>query len=360
MDCEAGERGCLTTKRGTHRSATEPGFTLVELLVVIGIIALLIAMLLPALNKARESARQVKCMSNMRNLSQAVLMFTNENRGYMPGMGGTSITYWDDVNRKYSSATSAQAAAGVTSDWIAWQRKSDPVFGHNPPGGSFPQSGSDQNITFSALAKYMSVKQIFHNNPDDANTVAPNLEAVFRCPSDNLEMRPKNSLDNDGNKGQYRYSYSMNELVGWNGTKVTNVGWPTAGNPPTQPAGFDATSRSWTSHYNGKITSIRKTSEIILFVCEDEQTIDDGIFSMRPYSWFDPAPNATINAVAGRHQLHFHSVKGNVGMFQSMQNTDAKGNVSFCDGHGEFMSRIDAMRQVHSGNPYPDPTQSPF
>ena len=70
------------------RSRHQPGFTLVELLVVIGIIALLVGILLPALNKARESARQVKFLSNMRQISLAVVSFAGENRGWMPGRGG--------------------------------------------------------------------------------------------------------------------------------------------------------------------------------------------------------------------------------------------------------------------------------
>src|SRR5947209_6409813 len=68
------------TQSPTHRR----GFTLVELLVVIGIIALLMALLLPVVGKARESANRVKCASNLRSLGHFIVLFANDHNGRVP------------------------------------------------------------------------------------------------------------------------------------------------------------------------------------------------------------------------------------------------------------------------------------
>lgn len=75
------------------------GFTLIELLVVIAIIAILAAMLLPALGAAKEKGRRIKCMNNLRQVGLAMVMYANDNNDRLPNSGTAGGGWLWDLDR---------------------------------------------------------------------------------------------------------------------------------------------------------------------------------------------------------------------------------------------------------------------
>src|SRR5688572_17804669 len=124
------------------------GFTLVELLVVIGIIALLIAILMPALSKAKEQANRVACMSNLKQLGIALNLYTTDHKGWFPAPG----------------------ANARREDWIHWQKA--------------------RKIDEGSIVKYFGKK------------FSP---GVYRCPSDDVQTH----LGADPYLYSYTINYNM-------------------------------------------------------------------------------------------------------------------------------------------------------
>src|SRR4051794_7322245 len=154
-------------------------FTLVELLVVIGIIAVLIAILLPVLGRAREQANAAACLSNLRQVGLAFVMYANDNRGFLPA--------------------SSRGGPFYPQDWIHFQ--------------------DSRNLDQSAIGKYLG--KIIDNG---LSNIASNWDKtlnvrVLRCPSDQwwvtrLRGMPSPMGRDDASARAYKYSYVMNHYLG--------------------------------------------------------------------------------------------------------------------------------------------------
>jgi prepilin-type N-terminal cleavage/methylation domain-containing protein/prepilin-type processing-associated H-X9-DG protein len=176
-------------------------FTLVELLVVIGIIAVLIAILLPALTRARQQASLVKCQSNLRQIGLAVQMYASQNRDYVPW--GHAQARTGILPNGTKGGSYAERIQETLSRFITPKADETESYGFAAPNPMrVPISGvfQDDDTTGFGLRHYMANLRVFGNYGDfnNAGTLDPYWAAkgqqrMFE-PQKQTNMRPSTEI----------------------------------------------------------------------------------------------------------------------------------------------------------------------
>jgi prepilin-type N-terminal cleavage/methylation domain-containing protein/prepilin-type processing-associated H-X9-DG protein len=230
--------------RGMKRNARR-GFTLIELLMVIAIIAILAAILLPALAGAKEKANRIACTSNLRQWGIAQILYLDDNNGVFP--------------LARISKTAPGAPTGYNDDNMLWTDLA-----------LFAAAGSGAGAWFNALPPYVAVRPLteYAGNP----AIFVNGRSVFTCPTANskpAELDPLTrvvfhyAINNKGNTGLpanigygTNFTISMvlhpSAFVIFSETRTHSSETPFYGSDPTKDLGTShGTTAQFSSRHNG-------------------------------------------------------------------------------------------------------------
>jgi prepilin-type N-terminal cleavage/methylation domain-containing protein len=209
------------------------GFTLIELLVVIAIIALLVSILLPALNQAREQAKMAVCSVHLSGIGKAVAMYINDSKDQLPNpgvvtsglnKGKSTIDYldnqWSSNHYTYTSADYPVGYVGPIGIGCLFlsgqiQNDSDIVF---CPSFRDPQFGGYSGKTLAKASNWKNAKgDVRHGNycGVNADNAGPgkNPSPLHMLPADELKIGWLN----------YRLSYGVRPLLNMNISKLSQV-----------------------------------------------------------------------------------------------------------------------------------------